>query len=79
MLLLQIAKTVFHSQPRIDYHFNRVFEPMILLDWIGFDFRVESSPTGNFKLEIHELQDDPIIIGHVGKNLVLQKRIRCFF
>jgi hypothetical protein len=33
---------------------------VILLDWIGLDFGVESSPIGNFKLELQELQDNPI-------------------
>jgi hypothetical protein len=46
-----------------------VFELIILLDWIGFDFRAESSPTGNFKLELQEL--------HVTGDTVRARNHRC--
>ena len=36
------------------------FDSVILLDWTGLDSGVESSPIEKFKLELQELQDDPI-------------------
>ena len=35
-------------------------EAVMLLDWTGLDLGVESSPKEIFKLELQELQDDPI-------------------